>query len=266
METLKYLQETPWETRNLGIPSYALDTTSFCTNPDVHTLKEHFNQIKLETSDFFVFARIPREHLNLICLLEQIGFYVVECTVTPFVRLNNHEKICAFEQNRLLYLPNKFRTASVTIPTVNRPDGKLAAAIKKVASESFEDDRFHVDVNCSAEIADKRFAYWVEDLIDNEHVSFDLMYIQDELAGFMARKKNDLILAGFSKTYRAAGLGEFLWLTSCSIIKNLSHKTAETLISINNIAVLNLYSRLGFRFKNTQYGLHYWSHLKQEIV
>ena len=262
MVSIKYLKETPWETRNLGVLSYALDSSVFCMTPEIHTLKEQLNQIYAQ-SNFFVFARIPREHLELIHPLEQIGFSVVECTVTPFIRLHNNEKICEFEQNRSIFLPNKFRSTVVTISTVNSPDSNLAATIKKVASESFTDDRFHVDANCSAEIADRRFAYWVDDLVSNVTVSFDLMYIQNELAGFMARKNNDLILAGFSKTYRAAGLGEFLWLTSCSIIKNLSFKTAETLISINNIAVLNLYSRLGFRFKDAQYSLHYWSHLEK---
>jgi hypothetical protein len=260
MEISKYLQETPWETRNLRIPSYVLNTTAFCSAPDVKKLKVQLKSLKYEKSSFFIFARIPREQIHLIQLLEQVGFYVIECTVSPFIRLHNYERIDLFEQNKLLYLPEKFRSASVKISTVDLPDNTIASNIKSLASESFLDDRFHVDYNCPTEIADQRFAYWVDDLVNNEKVSFDLMYIKDEIAGFMARKENELILAGFSKAYRASGLGEYLWLTSCSIIKELSHKTAETLISINNIPVLNLYARLGFRFKDTQYGLHYWSH------
>lgn len=263
METIKYVLETPWETRNLGIPGYALNTTQFCDTSDINSLKEELKRLHVESNSFFVFARIPRESLHLARPLEQVGFYLVECTVVPFIRLQQHEMLEKFEQDRQSFLPKKFRTTSVFISTIEQPHKELAEEIKKVASESFVDDRFHVDANCSTEIADRRFAYWVDDLVNNVNVSFDLMYIQNELAGFMARKNNKLILAGFSKTYRAAGLGEFLWLTSCSIIKNLSFKTAETLISINNIAVLNLYARLGFRFKDTQYGLHYWSHLEK---
>jgi hypothetical protein len=36
-------------------------------------------------------------------------------------------------------------------------------------------------------------------------------------------------------------------------------KVAATLISANNVSVLNLYARLGFRFKNPEATFHYWS-------
>jgi hypothetical protein len=54
------------------------------------------------------------------------------------------------------------------------------------------------------------------------------------------------------------GLGKFLWLESLSNMMTHGLEHATTRISANNVAALNLHTRLGFKFKNPASMFHYW--------
>ena len=74
----------------------------------------------------------------------------------------------------------------------------------------------------------------------------------------MASRGGDLLLAGFARKYAGGGLGEFFWLR---VLQNLGADGVDrvsTLISINNLSVLNLYARMGFKFRDSRATFHLW--------
>lgn len=256
METT-YFYETDWETRNLGIPSYAMKDISSIeiSSNDILNEIEQFRKIH---DHFFIFARIPKNYLKISSVLEKIGFYVVECTVIPMLNLNKSIVLEEFIRNRSNFIPKKYKKTNINFVSLSSSDSIPVEPIKTIAEESFTRDRFHIDHNCTDDIANRRFSLWVEDILFDSSCSFDLLSLDESVIAFMARRENHLLLAGFKKTYTRSGLGSYLWLNTCNILKDNGYRTAETLISINNTPVLNLYSRLGFKFKDTSYSFHYW--------
>ena len=251
------LRETPWETRNLGMPAYALYLDDK-EDMSASTFVDELQQLKQSNSCGFVSARIPKASLHLAPILEQAGFYIVESTVCPYIQLKKSAFVSRFQEDPRQSIPKKFQETDLRFITLERNGTMPVADLKAIAESSFSDDRFHIDHSCSHELANQRFSYWVDDLLANPEITFDVIYLGEMVIGFMARKENDLILAGFHGQYVRAGLGDYLWLSTCALLKDQEYATAETTISINNVPVLNLYGRLGFKFKETQYTFHCW--------
>lgn len=239
------LKETPYESRNLGRPAYAI-ADSFLAAPDGEILAGELDRLRQEQPHHFIFLRLPKERLLLAEMFERQGFYLVESTVSPVLQLD-----------RLPDTPEPLREElefAILEPGKDFP----LAELEKIATESFCDDRFHIDHRCPKELADRRFAYWIQDLAATPSTVFEVLKLRGEIVGFIARKGNFFILSGFSPAHAGAGLGRILWTISLQGLRQAGHSTLETHVSVNNLAVLNLCIKLGFRLRNPHYGFHLW--------
>ena len=258
MDGSDILQPISYETRNLGTTAFAL-SNSFIESPDPEALATAIATEELSHDRIFVQARIPKAANRTVFLIQPLGFYFVEATVSPQTRLFKNKTLEQFLSDPSTFIPAKYPPESIAVEMMEEVDFETAEIIRAIARSSFIDDRFHIDAKCSNSIADTRFVYWIEDLLTSEETVFYVLNYKDETAGFMARKAENLILAGFSEKYRNSGFGDFLWLSVLAHMRTLAFKKAHTLISTNNVSVLNLYARLGFQFKNPEATLHYWS-------
>ena len=256
-ELIRLLKETPHESRNLGIKAFMIDD-DFFAEPDFRTLCQEIAQLRNQQERFFLFARIPKSCLRHAPALHALGFYVVEATVTPYTHLGKNEMLHRFIANSRDFVPDMYRDAHLVHMSLSRSGSLPTDRLKQIAGESFSDDRFHLDRNCPTQVADRRFEYWIADLVADATTDFDVLQLEGSIIAFLARKRNYLLLAGFSKRYISSGLGEYLWLSTCNLLRSAGHTIVETCISINNLPVLNLYSRLGFKFKGAKYSLHCW--------
>jgi len=254
---LPIFNETPWEERNLGIKSFILNEACLPIL-DQQLLADELARIQRRFGQFFIFARLPKAHLKLVPCLQQCGFYLVEGAVCPVIQFQKNLKMQAFGKNASQFIPARFSHNSIRFMTLGHKRGAFDNAVSAIARESFSNDRFHEDFQCPEAIANRRFELWICDLLHNKEVIFDIVEANGEVAGFMARKENHLIIAGFSKKYVRAGLGDFLWLGSLQRMQENGLRYAETLVSTNNIPSLNLHARLGFKFRNPQYSFHRW--------
>jgi len=250
------LKPLPWETRNLGIASFAVND-AFLERPDERLLKECLAREADAHGSFFVQARFKTD-TGISRVLEKNGFYFVEATVCPHSNLSKNGQLRTFAIDPASFLPARYALADIERVSLDRNDSARCDAVRQIAGESFSDDRFHADYNCEQSVADRRFVYWVDDLMADPGVVFDVMLLKERPIAFMARKSEDLILAGFARKYAGAGLGDFLWLSVLRQLKEAGLNQARTLISVRNILVLNLYARLGFKFRDPCATFHYW--------
>jgi len=251
------LMETPWEDRNLGIKSFALNEACL-PNLNQQALADKLIHLQQEFGKFFIFARLPKTYLRLAPCLQQCGFYLVEGAVCPVIQLNKSRDLQSFKDNATQFIPTRFSNSNVRFMTLDNRRDETLDTVSAIARESFSNDRFHEDFQCPEAIANRRFELWICDLLHQKEVIFDIVEVNGEAAGFMARKENHLIIAGFSKKYVRAGLGDYLWLGSLCSMQENGLRYAETLVSTNNIPSLNLHARLGFKFRNPQYSFHRW--------
>lgn len=247
-----------YETRNLGIPSFAV-CDSFSFEPDIAALKNYIAKLVSEHSRIFVQARIAANNSYIIQALQKAGLMVVESTLVPYSLLKKNQVLANFIAEPMCVIPKKHSNSCLRTVRLEKNDSRMLGIIRTIASESFTQDRFHIDTCCTTEVADRRFVYWVDDLLADTKVIFYATLRDAEPVGFMARKEEHLILAGFSQRYAASGLGDFMWLSVMEDMLCEGHTQTHTLISTNNIPVLNLYVRLGFKFKDPCVTLHYWS-------
>lgn len=257
MHALATLRETPWETRNLGVPSYAL-ADGFRDAPDFPALEGSMRELAARHGRLFVAARLPRENLALIPGLQQIGFYLVECTLVPTMALHKNPVLLGFERDASTFIPTRYRRADLVFLTLASITPEWVRTLKATARSAFSGDRFHVDHRCPPEIADRRFAFWMDDLIADPNVKFDVLRLKGEPIAFFARKANHQIVSGFIPERATSGLGEFFWLSTCAAVKAEGHAFVHSRISCNNLPSVNLCARCGYRFKETSYTFHFW--------
>lgn len=258
LEVTDFLVDIPWETRNLGVQSFAL-AENFLDSPDEKTLRRDVSSKVKEFEKIFVQARIGKADFNIGRILENLGFYFVEATLTPYTVFKKNSALQRFVSNKEEFTPPRYNLSDLNVTILNKNDKVLCQAIREIANSSFPNDRFHLDPNCSNDIAGRRVSYWIDDLLNDDAVTFNILELHDKVIAFMARKENNLILAGFAKQYINSGLGDFFWL---SVIENMMEQDlnqANTMISANNTPVLNLYCRIGFKFKDPAVTFHYWS-------
>lgn len=252
------LKSIPWETRNLGLQSFAVDD-EFFGNPDDELLKESLRSAEAQNGKIFAQARVAKNDFAALPVLQRYGFYFAETTLIPFSVFRKNDALSRFMADKSSFAPARYSLDGLGLTIMDRRDLAQCATVKAIAAESFSDDRIHLDANCPKEIADRRFCYWVDDLLADEAVVFYLLEHLGACTGFMARKGEDLILAGFAQRYIKSGLGDFLWLSVLEDMHKQGIAQTHTCISANNTPVLNLYVRLGFKFKDPSVTLHYWT-------
>jgi ribosomal protein S18 acetylase RimI-like enzyme len=247
----------PWETRNLGVESYGL-SDAFLAAPDGPLLAGTLADLRNAHRSFFVQARFAPDS-RIAQLLETHGFYFVESTLRPTASLTSCEALDRFAAEPSSVLPRRYAESDLALRNVSPSDGEAAAAIRSIAGQSFVDDRFHADHNCPPGAADRRYRLWVDDLLADGAVRFQVLALRASPIAFMASRDSDLLLAGFERRYANAGLGEFFWLLVLSRLRADGVTRVRTRISVNNGAALNLYARLNFRLRDPESTFHLWA-------
>ncbi|MDP8566374.1 GNAT family N-acetyltransferase [Methylophilus aquaticus] len=131
------------------------------------------------------------------------------------------------------------------------PQHSISASYDKnelltISHSAFVHGRFHRDPNIPNQLADARYDQWLEDLMQHGQV-FALMYEQS-VAGFVAIKDNALQLHAVATKFRGLGYSKYWWTSVCDEVFRQGHNKVMSSVSASNLAVVNLYNRLGFRF------------------
>jgi len=210
----KAVIETPWDSRALGIATF-----------EIKSLSEEVLKEVVKRSGHFTVKVSPLASKKI---LHDYGFYYCDTLVEPYCAL---EKFIPSENQEVLIS----RSAAV--------DDLVA-----LSRHAFIFGRFHRDFNIEVEHADLRYIMWLKDLYNSGNV-FSLMY-HDELAGFFGYSANKIVLHALSENYRGRGLAKYLWSAACKELFSFGHHEIMSSISAANVAVLNLYASLGFRFRN----------------
>lgn len=161
-------------------------------------------------------------------LLQQYGFYYCDTLIEPY---------CTREMFK----------SFVSCDAVAAQDASLESLLE-ICDGAFAHGRFHRDFNLSKAQADARYNNWLSQLHAAGKV-FDLVY-QREVIGFIAVNGASLVLHALASDRRGNGLAKYLWTPVCIKIFDSGVKEITSSVSASNVAVMNLYSRLGFRFRN----------------
>lgn len=121
------------------------------------------------------------------------------------------------------------------------------AEILKISHGAFRHGRFHRDFNLEPLLADRRYDQWAGQLCDEKNV-FGLTFA-GELAAFFGFRENRIVLHAVAERFQGRGLARYLWSRACCELFDRGHNELTSSVSASNLAIVNLYASLGFRFR-----------------
>lgn len=217
MDISDYIIKTPWDSRVFGLETFEIVKSSedilnliFENNPKPGHYTVKINPLSSKKS------------------LQKHGFYYCDTLIEPYC---NRNKIIEFKEKKF---------------SINASIG--LEELIKIAHGVFIYGRFHRDFNLDKNLADIRYELWLKDIYESQDV-FGLMYDGD-LAGFWGFSNNKILLHALSEEYRGRGIAKYFWSLACQELFSQGHKELTSSISASNLRVLNLYSSLGFKFRN----------------
>lgn len=128
--------------------------------------------------------------------------------------------------------------------------GELAPLneLHAICANAFNYGRFHRDFNVENAMAEQRYQKWLANLYNDK--SIYTLYYANELAGFVGYTNNKLVLHTLDSKYRGKGLAKYFWSKVCKDLYKKGYHEITSSVSAANLAAVNLYASLGFKFKN----------------
>lgn len=204
--------ETPWDSKVFGI--YTAEVCEYS--------EEALKLCEMRTGLY----TLKLDPLADKTLVQKYGFYYCDTLLIPECSTENLVRVAHQD---------------VSISKTFNP-----AEMLNICHGAFKHGRFHRDPHIMSSQADARYDQWLEDLMQHGQV-YGLFY-QNELAGFVATKDHQLQLHAISNKFRGQGLAKYWWSSVCDAMFSEGYSSISSSVSASNLAVINLYSRLGFRF------------------
>lgn len=214
MMLLPNIKTSPWDSAAFGVDAYEITDSS----------RESL-EIAVRVPGHYSVRVNPLESKRW---LHEYGFYYCDTLIEPYCTMD-----------RFL----AFALEAASISTVVDLEPLLA-----ICHDAFSHGRFHRDFNLIKAQADRRYENWLTQLHRAGKV-FGLQFLND-LVGFIAVEGNRLVLHALAESLRGQGLAKFLWSPVCRALFEQGYTELASSVSASNLAVVNLYTRLGFRFRS----------------
>lgn len=213
MSENRQIKPVPWDKAAFGFDCFEI------VDPDSDLLKK-----ALATPGHYTAKVDP---LADKAALHQYGFYYCDTLIEPWCTAGH---LIKFTRDGVSF--------STDVPI---------ESIVGICRNAFLHGRFHRDFNIDPKKADARYENWLRELHRAGKV-YGLL-LEDKVAGFIALSGDKFVLHAMSPDYRGRGLAKFFWSAVCRHLFEQGHAEIQSSISFVNIAVINLYASLGFRFR-----------------
>ena len=190
-------------------------------------------------------CRIPHDCLDACGFLEARGFRFIELNYRP--------------QVADLHSVDLGGANGVVVAEAHASEeGQIAA----IAGEIFEAGRFHADPLIDPAIGDLRYRKWVSNAFRNPAQRVLRCSESGRLAAFFVVESPEpdrrfWSLVGMGPGLAGKGLGARMWRAMLRRHRDEGASKVSTSISSHNVAVMNLYVKLGFRFPSPEITLHW---------
>jgi RimJ/RimL family protein N-acetyltransferase len=238
-------QLSKWDTEIFGFNVAVLDKFKIRNFEKIQFEFNLYKEWLINNSIKIVSCRLENTYLEESFFLEESGFRFIEMVLHPTIfDLQNYN--CAI--NNFLVLPSK------------KEDLKI---IKNIALNAFSHERYHLDPRFDNELANIRYETWVNNTTkeDSNQLLLKIIDNMGSILAFFVIEELDgnsvyWHLTAVNPEFQNKKLGYLIWMSVINYCKNLGFKSIDTTISARNIRVLNLYSKLNFRFKSPDMTFH----------
>ena len=206
------IEETPWDAAVFGMPTFEI--------------RDYAEGDLIQASRSPGHYTIRVDPLASKALLHAYGFYYCDTLIEP---------CCPKDKFRFHERPEFTASEGADLPE-----------LLGICSGAFSHGRFHRDFNLDPNRADQRYDRWLASLHGQGKVLG--LYREQSLIGFVAHSDGKLLLHAIAAKERGKGYAKYLWSAACRQIYDGGISEISSSISASNLAVVNLYASLGFRF------------------
>jgi RimJ/RimL family protein N-acetyltransferase len=188
--------------------------------------------------------RIAQSRIKESTFLEDRGFRFIELNYVPY-----------FDDLQLA----KVSTTEIDILPATSDDQEHLTAL---ARRSIQIGRFHQDPRVNGASSGRRYSQWVRRAFENPNQRVLKCVRAGDIVGFFVVETSEpggrfWSLIGFDPEFAGRGLGYSTWTAMLRYHQLEGVQKITTSISSHNVAVMNLYVKLGFRFSEPQITLHW---------
>ncbi len=235
----------PWDEATVGGP---VATLSLVAIRDVSRAEAEFQSFAgwcRANRVVLVSCRLPHDRLELCGFLERQGF--------RFIELNYRPEMANLQSIDLGTLDGV---------TVHEAEADDRNEIAEIAGEIYEHGRFHADPLINPKVGDLRYRQWVFNGFRNPAQRIWRCSHAGRMAAFFVVEspqpdRRFWSLVGMAPHVAGKGLAARMWRTMLHTHREEGVRRVSTSISSLNVAVLNLYVKLGFRFPPPEITLHW---------
>ena len=230
--------KVPWDSELYGFPFYELK----CDNIPSEVLDKYLSTWLSDlpiNCQCLVYTKIPSISVALNKVLVSHGFYPIETLFELHLPLGRFKPI---------------RLRQDIHSNLSLMEESELPEVIKIAKSAFSKDRLHIDPHLPPDKAGERYARGVEKGFQEGDKIFTykektigkilgFVHIQED-----SKKTVTLNLGAVDITYQGTGIGVLIYQNVLEECKALGYQAANTRISGNNLAVINLLVSLGFKF------------------
>jgi len=204
----------PWDTKIFGYSCFEITDVNEKTLMHAAKTPGHYS--------------IKVDPLSSKILLHKYGCYYTDTLIQPYCTAANFK-----------------RNSDAKIGIEINSDLK---SLQTMCDGSFLHGRFHRDFNLNQTRADQRYKQWLAQLYEENEVL--ALTVEQEIAGFIAHDHGNFLLHAMDHRFRGKGLAKYCWSAACEHLFSQGVHEIKSSISASNLAALNLYASLGFRFNH----------------
>ena len=234
----------PWDSEVFTIPVASITKISL---KDKILAQKDFDLFKmwvLENSFKIVSCRLPHQEVGASIFLETNSFRFIEMVLHPIIA--------------------DLRTYEVgeTQMEVQKISESELPEIVSMAEKSFGHERYHVDPRIDTQLANVRYGNWIRNSFYSTNQEILKVQIGSKICGFFVIEESSSKgvywhLNAVNPQLKGQKLGYNIWSAMIKYHKLSGMHSIRTTIAARNTAVLNLYSKLNFRFDEPEMTFHW---------
>lgn len=206
------------------------------------------NLIKQVVRDYeYIVVKVPMNRPQFNMGLSELGFGCIETQMNVGINLSE------FNISRIQHLYDETRFEIV------RGQEDFLSVVSRIQPGMFSTDRISIDSMFGESIGCLRYINWMTAEYNEGTAQLIKIIYKNEHVGFMLIKQEKeiiyLLLNGLYKQYHGKGIGILTPASPMMYAKRmlLPIEKEETSISSNNVPVVKLYNKLGFRLLQQSY-------------
>lgn len=232
-----------WDSDVFGVSVGNITKLELCEGANLQHEFDLFNRWVDENEYAVISCRLAHDKLLESSILERNNFRFIEMVLHPTIK--NLQDVDIYEHG-------------IVVSGVEESEVSLIGAISE---RTFSFERYHLDPFIESDLADKRYRKWAENSYNDEIQHLLKATLNGEIVGFfVVEYKDDLVywhLTAVSPEKQGQGLGYRVWMAMIEYHKLGGYHRILTTISARNAPVLNLYSKLNFRFLPPEMTFHW---------